>query len=143
MSTTGRNTGAGSRTRHRVVTWVTRQCTAQLAVRLSASAATAVSALIVSAHSAGPFGQMVTVAFVLLTPALAISGLLPRVNGAVVALVAGAGAVAINAGVAQTMLSVNRWSPEAAVVVVGLITSLVWLLPSALLERTVTRRGNP
>jgi hypothetical protein len=98
--------------------------------RLAAAAVTAVSALTVAAHSSGPVGHMVVVVFVLVTPAFAISGLLPGLNGVVVLIVAAAGAAVINALVAQLMLSANAWSPPAGVIAVGLIAAFLWLVPS-------------
>jgi hypothetical protein len=98
--------------------------------RLAAAAVTAVSALTVAAHTSGPVGHMVVVLFVLVTPAFAISGLLPGLNGVVVLIVAGAGAVVINALVAQVMISANAWSRPAGVIAVGLIAAFLWLVPS-------------
>jgi hypothetical protein len=141
MTTPGTDAGTGSGSPP--VKPSARQTVSYLFARLSASAATALSAFFVALLPAGPFSQLVTVVFVVLTPALAISGLLPRLDWAAVALVAGAGAVALNAVVAQAMLAANRWSPDAAVVIIGLTTSLLWLLPSVSPENDVSRRkGN-
>jgi hypothetical protein len=98
--------------------------------RLAAAAVTAVSALTVAAHSSGPLDHMVVVVFLFVTPAFAVSGLLPSLNGVVVLIVAAAGAAVINALVAQSMLSANAWSAPAGVIAVGLIAALLWLVPS-------------
>jgi hypothetical protein len=100
--------------------------------RLAAAVVTAVGAAGVAlndAQSSEPFARTLVVAFVFLAPAIAITGLLPSVNAAVAMIVAAAGAVAINALVAQSMLSANLWSRPAGVIAVGLITALLWLVP--------------
>lgn len=104
--------------------------------RYSTAAITVVSAVAVATHTHVPFGHAASLAFVLLTPAFAICGLLPDMDGAVVAIVGAAGSIAVNALVVQTMLSIGAWSPAAGVVAVGLITSVLWLLPSAMNNRT-------
>jgi hypothetical protein len=109
--------------------------------RVSTAVVTVVSAVLIAANSHGPFGQLVTVAFVVLTPAFAISGLLPDMDGFVIAIVAAAGAIAINALVAQTMLALNAWSPFAGVVAVGVISSALWILQAAVVNRSVTKEG--
>jgi hypothetical protein len=109
--------------------------------RVVAAVTTVLSALIVAGHSAGPIGHTVSVAFVVLMPAFAIAGLLPRLDGVAVALVSGAGAVVINTLVAQSMLSMNAWSRQTGIVVVGCVTASLWLLASTLKERSLTRGG--
>jgi hypothetical protein len=100
--------------------------------RLAAAAATAVGAAGIAlndAQSSAPFARTLVVAFVFLAPTIAITGLLPSVNAAVAMIVAAAGAVAINALVAQSMLSANAWSRPAGVIAVGLITAFLWVVP--------------
>jgi hypothetical protein len=109
--------------------------------RVATAVVTVVSAVLIAANSHGPFGQLVTVAFVVLTPAFAISGLLPGMDGVVVAIVGAAGAISINALVVQTMLALNAWSPFASVVAVGLISSVLWILQSVVFDRPVTKEG--
>ena len=101
--------------------------------RLAAAAVTAVGAAGIAlndAQSSAPFARTLVVAFVILAPAIAITGLLPSVNAAVALIVSAAGATAINALVAQTMLSANAWSRPAGVIAVGLIAALLWLVPT-------------
>jgi hypothetical protein len=82
------------------------------------------------AESSGHLGHTLVVAFVVVAPTLAIARLLPSVNRALALIVGAAGAAAINALVAQSMLSANAWSPRAGVVAVGLIAALLWLVPT-------------
>jgi hypothetical protein len=82
------------------------------------------------AQSSAPFARTLVVAFVILAPAIAITGLLPSVNLPVALIVAAAGAAAINALVVQVMLSANAWSRPTGVIAVGLITAFLWLAPS-------------
>jgi hypothetical protein len=101
--------------------------------RLAAAAVTAVGGAGIAlnvAQSSGPFARTLVVAFVLVQPALAITGLLPGVNAAVALIVAVAGTVAINALVAQSMLSANAWSRPAGVIAVGFTAALLWLVPA-------------
>src|ERR1700712_4571090 len=108
--------------------------------RLSAAAVTVMSALAVATHLDSPFGHAASLAFVVLTPAFAICGLLPGMDGVVVTIVGAAGSVGINALVAQTMLAVNAWSPFTGVVAVGVITAVLWLLPAAEKNRPATKK---
>jgi len=101
--------------------------------RLAAAAVTAVGAAGIAlndAQSSVPFARTLVVAFVILAPAIAITGLLPSVNATVALIVAAAGAVVINALVVQVMLSANAWSRPAGVITVGLIAALLWLVPT-------------
>jgi hypothetical protein len=98
--------------------------------RWLAALATGISGFMVAAQQAGGLGRLVVFAFTLGVPALAISGLLPRATIGPVVLVSLAGAAVINAVVAQTMLSLDRWSPQMGVVVVGLVSAGLWLLPA-------------
>lgn len=76
-----------------------------------------------------PFEHLAVVAFLLAAPALAIAQLLPSANGVVALIVGVAGAVAINALVAQSMLVADAWSPHGGAIAVGLIATLLWLVP--------------
>lgn len=114
---------------------VARRRMPMLLGRVTTAAVTVVSALTVAAHSDVPFGHVVSLAFVTVTPAFAICGLLPDMGGVVAAVVGAAGSVAINALVVQTMLAVNAWSPTTGVLAIGLVTSALWLLPSAATNR--------
>lgn len=101
--------------------------------RLAAAAVTVVGAAGIAlndAQSSAPLARTLVVAFVILAPAIAITGLLPSVNAAVALIVAAAGATVINALVAQAMLSANAWSRPAGVIAVGLIAALLWLVPT-------------
>jgi hypothetical protein len=101
--------------------------------RLLAAAVTALSGLQIGlgfAQYTEHFGQTLVVAFLLVAPALAITGLLPSVNFSIAVIVGVASAAVINALVAQTMLSTNAWSPRAGVVAVGLAAALLWLVPT-------------
>lgn len=102
--------------------------------RVLAAAVTAVGGLQIGlgvAQYSERVGQVLVVAFVLVAPALAITGLLPNLNTALAVIVGAAGAAAINALVAQSMLSANAWSPRGGVVAVGLTAALLWLVPTA------------
>ncbi|WP_149370748.1 hypothetical protein [Mycolicibacterium sp. P9-64] len=101
--------------------------------RLGAAVVTAIGAAGIAlndAQSTAPFARTLVVAFVFLAPTIAIAGLLPSVNAVVALIVAATGAVVINALVAQSMLSVSAWSRPAGVIAVGLIASLLWLVPT-------------
>ncbi|MBB5165295.1 hypothetical protein [Mycobacterium sp. AZCC_0083] len=101
--------------------------------RVGAAAVTAIGAAGIAlndAQSSAPFARTLVVAFVFLAPAIAITGLLPSVNTVVAVIVAAAGAVVINALVAQSMLSASAWSRTAGVIAVGLIAALLWLVPT-------------
>lgn len=99
--------------------------------RLTAALAmvTGAARIMLEGRPSGPFGHAVIAAFLLAAPALAIASLLPNVNGAVALIVGAAGAVSINALVAQSMVSANAWSPRGGVVAVGVIAALIWLVP--------------
>lgn len=101
--------------------------------RLAAAAVTVVGAAGIAlndAQSSAPFARTLVVVFVILAPTIAITGLLPSLNVAVAVIVAAAGAVVINALVAQAMLSANAWSRPAGVIAIGLIAALLWLVPT-------------
>lgn len=115
-----------------------------MAPRLSrcvAAVATAASGFVIAGESISGLGHLAAVAFIVVIPAIAISGLLPRADSAPMVLVSAAGAISINAVVAQTMLSVNHWSPEAAVVVIGFIAALLWLIPPVTSGSSVLKGG--
>ena len=116
--------------------WVSR-----VVGRTATAAVTVLSALLIAANSDGPFGQAVSVAFVVLAPAFAISGLLPDVGGVVFTIVGAAGAIAVNALVVQTMLALNAWSSSVGVVAIGVISSVLWLLQAAVINRSEAKEG--
>ena len=116
--------------------WVSR-----VVGRTATAAVTVLSALLIAANSDGPFGQAVSVAFVVLAPAFAISGLLPDVGGVVLTIVGAAGAIAVNALVVQTMLALNAWSSSVGVVAIGVISSVLWLLQAAVINRSEAKEG--
>ncbi|QRY46316.1 hypothetical protein JVX93_05510 [Mycolicibacterium boenickei] len=109
------------------------QLMSSLRGRLAAAAATMAGVagiVLAGARSSVPFERVVIVAFLLAAPALAIAQLLPSANGAVALIVGAAGAVAINALVAQSMLVADAWSPHWGSVAVGLIATLLCLVPT-------------
>ncbi|WP_157788851.1 hypothetical protein [Rhodococcus rhodochrous] len=100
--------------------------------RVLAAAVTALGGLALAlnvSQSAGLWDRVVVVAFLLAAPTAALVRLLPGLGLALALLVGGAGAVAVNALIAQTMLSADVWSPFGGVVAVALAVGLLWLLP--------------
>jgi hypothetical protein len=83
-----------------------------------------------AAGSADPTGRASVVAFLVAAPMLAVYRLLPGMSSAVALVVAAAGAITVNATVAQAMLTADVWSRPGGVIAVGLVAALVWLVPS-------------
>jgi hypothetical protein len=82
------------------------------------------------AHSSLPLSRALVAGFLVIAPAVAIARLLPSMNRAAALIVAAAGSVAINTLVAQSMLSADLWSRHVGVIVVGVVATLVWLIPT-------------
>lgn len=112
--------------------WRPSELMSPFSARLVSVAATAagVAGIALADGPSGPLDRAVVLAFLLAAPAIAIASLLPNANGAVALIVGMAGAVAVNALVAQSMLSANAWSLRGGEAAVGLIAALLWLVPA-------------
>jgi hypothetical protein len=66
--------------------------------------------------------------FLVTAPAMAVGGLLRGLDTFARIFVAILGAVVIDAGVPETMLTVHLWSPRASLVVIVLITAILGLV---------------
>jgi hypothetical protein len=66
--------------------------------------------------------------FLVTAPALAVAGLLSRVDPVARGIVAVTAAIAINVLVAEAMLAANTWSPRTGLVAIAIISALIGLI---------------
>lgn len=87
------------------------------------------SAIGVEADRAGTVLQIPAALFVITAPMIALARLLPGAPFSTAMVVGFAGAIAVNVVTAEAMLVFGLWSPPAGIVVVGVVTCSLLLVP--------------